>query len=134
MDLELTDKVALVTGGSKGIGEAIVRQLLSEGARVANANRSTTEGQALEDRAVTESPQPLKATVAVEAPVAAGQPAPSPASRAVPTASVEPAATEQGPTRGAAAALSALQILAIGLGLLLLVFIAATLLLRRRTR
>ena len=48
MDLQLQDKVALVTGGSKGIGEAVVRTLLAEGAQVANANRSTAEGEALE--------------------------------------------------------------------------------------
>ena len=48
MDLQLQDKVALVTGGSKGIGEAVVRTLLAEGAHVANINRSTAEGQALE--------------------------------------------------------------------------------------
>ena len=32
MDLELKDKVVLVTGGAKGIGEAISRALCSEGA------------------------------------------------------------------------------------------------------
>src|SRR5260221_6537236 len=32
MDLHLTDKVILVTGGAKGIGEAIVRLLAAEGA------------------------------------------------------------------------------------------------------
>lgn len=42
MDLGLAGRVALVTGGSKGIGLAIVRGLLAEGARVAVASRSQT--------------------------------------------------------------------------------------------
>ncbi len=48
MDLGLKDRVVLVTGGSKGIGEGIVRAFLAEGARVANVNRSEAEGRALE--------------------------------------------------------------------------------------
>ena len=32
MDLQLKDKVIIVTGGAKGIGEAIVKALASEGA------------------------------------------------------------------------------------------------------
>ena len=48
MDLQLQDKVVLVTGGSKGIGEAVVRTFLAEGAQVANINRSTAEGEALQ--------------------------------------------------------------------------------------
>lgn len=48
MDLKLNDKVAIVTGGSKGIGLGIVRALIDEGARVVNVNRSTADGQRLE--------------------------------------------------------------------------------------
>jgi NAD(P)-dependent dehydrogenase (short-subunit alcohol dehydrogenase family) len=45
MDLELTDKVAVVTGASKGIGLAVVRELAAEGAIVVAGARSV---QALE--------------------------------------------------------------------------------------
>ncbi len=40
MDLELREKVALVTGGSKGIGFACAKALADEGCRVAIVSRS----------------------------------------------------------------------------------------------
>lgn len=48
MDLELTGKRALVTGGSRGIGKAVARLLAQEGARVALLARNV---QALEEAA-----------------------------------------------------------------------------------
>jgi len=40
MDLGLTDRVVLITGGSKGIGLACARSFAAEGARIAIASRS----------------------------------------------------------------------------------------------
>ena len=48
MDLELTDKVAVVTGASKGIGLAVTRALVDEGARVVARARSTGSLDGLE--------------------------------------------------------------------------------------
>ena len=47
MDLQLKDKVVIVTGGAKGIGAAAVRSFAAEGARVAIAGRSPVEGETL---------------------------------------------------------------------------------------
>ncbi|QDU97495.1 L-fucose dehydrogenase [Lignipirellula cremea] len=50
MDLHLQGKTALVTGGSKGIGRAIVEGLLAEGAQVVNVNREGPEGRELAEQ------------------------------------------------------------------------------------
>jgi NAD(P)-dependent dehydrogenase (short-subunit alcohol dehydrogenase family) len=40
MDLNLKDRVAVVTGGAAGIGEAIARALAAEGCRVSILDRN----------------------------------------------------------------------------------------------
>jgi NAD(P)-dependent dehydrogenase (short-subunit alcohol dehydrogenase family) len=47
MNLELTDKAVLVTGGASGIGAACVRAFTAEGARVAIVDRDRDCGEAL---------------------------------------------------------------------------------------
>src|SRR6267154_2678553 len=47
MDLQLKDKIAVVTGASKGIGLAVTRALVDEGARVVAGARQTQTLEAL---------------------------------------------------------------------------------------
>jgi NAD(P)-dependent dehydrogenase (short-subunit alcohol dehydrogenase family) len=48
MDLHLRDKVVVVTGGTKGIGEGIVRSMAAEDATVFMVNRAGEEGPSIE--------------------------------------------------------------------------------------
>ena len=43
MDLGLSDRRAIVTGGSKGLGKAIAAELLAEGAQVVICSRNEAE-------------------------------------------------------------------------------------------
>lgn len=55
MDLNLKDKVALVTGGSRGLGEAVCLSLAGEGVKVAVNYRQTADrAQAVVDQIKTE--------------------------------------------------------------------------------
>ena len=47
MNFELNDKVVIVTGGAKGIGEAITRSFAGEGAQVCIFGRNVEEGATL---------------------------------------------------------------------------------------
>ena len=49
MSLSLENQIAIVTGAGRGIGEAVARRLVSEGARVAVVSRTETNSQKVAD-------------------------------------------------------------------------------------
>ena len=49
MDLQLKDKVVIVTGGAKGIGAAIVRECAAEGAIPVIVGRDADAARELQD-------------------------------------------------------------------------------------
>lgn len=57
MDLQLKDKVIIVTGGAKGIGEGVVQSLAAEGAIPVIVGRSAADNQAVVDSIIEKGGQ-----------------------------------------------------------------------------
>lgn len=66
--MQLNGKVALVTGGASGLGEACVRRFVAQGARVAILDINSATGAALADE-LGDAARFIKADVAVESDV-----------------------------------------------------------------
>ncbi|MCE2519219.1 MAG: SDR family NAD(P)-dependent oxidoreductase [Alphaproteobacteria bacterium] len=64
MDLGLDNRVAIVTGASKGIGLAIALELAKEGASVAICARGAQALEAAAERLRAQSGRPILATAA----------------------------------------------------------------------
>jgi len=71
MNGRLQDKACIVTGGSAGIGAAIVRRFLDEGAKVLFCGTNADAGAAAERRFASPNAQFMRADVGVEADVEA---------------------------------------------------------------
>src|SRR5512143_788777 len=71
MNGRLQGKACIVTGGSAGIGEAIVRRFVDEGAKVLFCGTNAESGAAAERRFASPNAQFMRADVGVEADVEA---------------------------------------------------------------
>jgi L-fucose dehydrogenase len=73
MNLQLHNKVVIVTGGAKGIGEAIVRVLAAEGAIPVVVGRNATDNEALAAAIIASGGQAAAVTAELSDPVACEQ-------------------------------------------------------------
>jgi len=73
MDLQLKDKVVIVTGGAKGIGAAIIHSLAAEGAIPVVVDRDAEAGKLLQNELRKSSPNCTLINVDVETPESCSQ-------------------------------------------------------------
>jgi L-fucose dehydrogenase len=73
MDLHLKDKVVIVTGGAKGIGEGIVTVLANEGAIPVIIGRNATDNQKVVDQIVAQGGQAFQVVAELSEPTASAQ-------------------------------------------------------------
>jgi L-fucose dehydrogenase len=73
MDLHLKDKVVIVTGGAKGIGEGIVTVLAREGAIPVIIGRNATDNQKVVDQIVAQGGQAFQVVAELSEPTASAQ-------------------------------------------------------------
>lgn len=73
MDLQLKDKIVIVTGGAKGIGEAIVRQLANEGAIPIIIGRKEADNLKLVNEITSEGKQAFQVVAELTDPLIAEQ-------------------------------------------------------------
>lgn len=64
--IDLTDKVAVVTGGSKGIGKAIVKAFVDSGAKVVIADRNYEDALSLSRELGEDKAMPFKVDVSIK--------------------------------------------------------------------
>lgn len=73
MDLHLKDKVIIVTGGAKGIGEGIVTVLAKEGAIPVIIGRNAADNQKVVDQIVSDGGQAFQVVAELSEPTASAQ-------------------------------------------------------------